>query len=460
MEKHLFNKTILREYDIRGIIEKDLHFYDSLYLGKSFATFINNLKLKNIVIGYDGRKTSPKLEKHLFDGLISKGIKVYRIGLVPTPLLYYSMYKLKLDGGIMVTGSHNPPNYNGFKIVLRNKSIIGKDILNIAKISSEGKFSKDIKGIEVKKSMSNNYLNFLLKLIKIPEDIKVAWDPGNGAAGKIIYDLTKKINGNHYLINYKIDGNFPSHHPDPTIPKNLKQLIKLVKDKKCDVGFAFDGDGDRLGVVDNKGNIIWSDIVVAFLARDVLKKKPNAKIILDIKTSQVVFDEIKRLKGIPILWKTGHSLIKKKMKEIKSVFAGEMSGHIFFGDSYYGFDDAIYASIRFLNLYSKIGQPLSEILNKIPKSYTTPELRFPTSEKEKFVIIDKLRHKLKKEKKDYIGIDGVRYTTKDGWWLVRASNTQNIIVGRCESFNKKDLRKIKENLKKNLNDCGFTIKKF
>ena len=460
MEKHLFNKTILREYDIRGIIEKDLHFYDSLYLGKSFATFVNNLKLKNIVIGYDGRKTSPKLEKHLFDGLISKGIKVYRIGLVPTPLLYYSMYKLKLDGGIMVTGSHNPPNYNGFKIVLRNKSIIGKDILNIAKISSEGKFSKDIKGIEVKKSMSNNYLNFLLKLIKIPEDIKVAWDPGNGAAGKIIYDLTKKINGNHYLINYKIDGNFPSHHPDPTIPKNLKQLIKLVKDKKCDVGFAFDGDGDRLGVVDNKGNIIWSDIVVAFLARDVLKKKPNAKIILDIKTSQVVFDEIKRLKGIPILWKTGHSLIKKKMKEIKSVFAGEMSGHIFFGDSYYGFDDAIYASIRFLNLYSKIGQPLSEILNKIPKSYTTPELRFPTSEKEKFVIIDKLRHKLKKEKKDYIGIDGVRYITKDGWWLVRASNTQNIIVGRCESFNKKDLRKIKENLKKNLNDCGFTIKKF
>ena len=187
---HLFNKTILREYDIRGIIEKDLHFYDSLYLGKSFATFVNNLKLKNIVIGYDGRKTSPKLEKHLFDGLISKGIKVYRIGLVPTPLLYYSMYKLKLDGGIMVTGSHNPPNYNGFKIVLRNKSIIGKDILNIAKISSEGKFSKDIKGIEVKKSMSNNYLNFLLKLIKIPEDIKVAWDPGNGAAGKIIYDFT------------------------------------------------------------------------------------------------------------------------------------------------------------------------------------------------------------------------------------------------------------------------------
>ena len=459
MEKHLFNKTILREYDIRGIVGKDLHFQDSLYLGKSFATYIKKLKLKNIVVGYDGRKTSPKLESHLVNGLISKGIKIYRIGLVPTPLLYYSMYKLNLDSGIMVTGSHNPPNYNGFKMLLKRKSIVGKDILNIANISLKGKFCKDSKGIKIKKSMSRNYLNFLLKLIKIPKDIKVAWDPGNGSAGKIIYDLTKRIDGKHFLINEKIDGNFPSHHPDPTVPKNLKQLIKLVKNKKCDVGFAFDGDGDRLGVVDNKGNIIWADKVVAFLARDVLKKKPNSKIILDIKTSQVVFDEIKKLKGIPILWKTGHSLIKKKMKEIKSVFAGEMSGHIFFGDSYYGFDDAIYAAIRFLNLYSILDKPLSEILKEIPKSYSTPELRFSTSETEKFVIIKKLKAKLKKEKKKFIEIDGVRYVTKDGWWLARASNTQNIIVARCESFNKNNLKKIKESLRENLKKCDFKITK-
>ena len=241
--------------------------------------------------------------------------------------------------------------------------------------------------------------------------------------------------------------------------KLLKNLKKLVKNKKCDVGFAFDGDGDRLGVVDNKGNIIWADKVVAFLARDVLKKKPNSKIILDIKTSQVVFDEIKKLKGIPILWKTGHSLIKKKMKEIKSVFAGEMSGHIFFGDSYYGFDDAIYAAIRFLNLYSILDKPLSEILNEIPKSYSTPELRFSTSETEKFVIIKKLKAKLKKEKKKFIAIDGVRYVTKDGWWLARASNTQNIIVARCESFNKNNLKKIKESLRENLKKCDFKITK-
>ena len=460
MEKHLFNKTILREYDIRGTVGKDLHLKDSLYLGKSFATFIKQLKLKNVVVGYDGRTTSLELENHLVKGLMSKGIKIYRVGLVPTPLLYYSMYKLNLDSGIMVTGSHNPPNYNGFKMLLKNKSIVGKDILKIAKISLKGKFCKDSKGRKIKKFMSKNYLNFLLKLIKIPKNIKVAWDPGNGSAGKIIYDLTKKINGKHFLINEKIDGNFPSHHPDPTIPKNLKQLIKLVKTKKCDVGFAFDGDGDRLGVVDNKGNIVWADKVVAFLARDVIKNKPKAKIILDIKTSQIVLDEIKKLKGIPILWKTGHSLIKKKMKEIKSVFAGEMSGHIFFGDSYYGFDDAIYASIRFLNLYTTLNRPLSVIFKELPTSYTTPELRFPILEAEKFLIIKKLKAQLKKEKKKFIAIDGVRYTTKDGWWLVRASNTQSIIVARCESFNKNNLRKIKKSLKENLKKSNFIITKF
>ena len=460
MEKHLFNKTILREYDIRGIVGKDLKVKDSLYLGKSFATFLKKLKLNNIVVGYDGRNTSVKLEKFLINGLISKGIKIYRIGLVPTPLLYYSMYKLKLDSGIMVTGSHNPSNYNGFKILLKNKSIVGKDIQKIANISSKGQFSIDTKGIATKKLMSQNYLNFLLKLAKIRRDIKVAWDPGNGSAGKIIHDLTKKINGKHFLINEKIDGNFPSHHPDPTIPKNLKQLIKLVKKKKCDVGFAFDGDGDRLGVVDDKGNIIWADKVVAFLARDVLKKKPKAKIILDIKTSQAVIDEIKKLNGIPILWKTGHSLIKKKMKEIKSIFAGEMSGHIFFGDSYYGFDDAIYAAIRFLNLYSDLAEPLSEIFAKMPESYATPELRFPTSETEKFEIIKKIKNKLKKEKKKFIGIDGVRYVTKDGWWLARASNTENIIVARCESFSQNKLSKIKKSLRENLQKCNFKVSKF
>ena len=460
MESHTFNKTILRAYDIRGIFEKDLNLIDALFLGKSFATLLKKKKLKNVVIGYDGRISSLKIEKELVKGLLSKGIKVYKIGLVPTPLLYFSMYSNKLDSGIMITGSHNPPSYNGFKMLLKNKNIFGKDILDIAKISSKGEFCKNKKGKVKKISMMNKYLLFLINSANIKKNVKVAWDPGNGSSGKIISYLTKKLNGKHYLINEKIDGTFPAHHPDPTVLKNLKQLINLVKKKKCDLGFAFDGDGDRLGVVDDKGKIIFADKIVAFLAKDVLLGKPNSKIILDIKSSQIVFNEIKKLKGRPIFWKTGHSLIKEKMKEIKATFAGEMSGHIFFADKYYGFDDAIYASIRFLNLFSNSNKSLSKIFNNMEKSFNTPELRFNSTETEKFMIVKKLKKILKKEKKKFIAIDGVRYSTKEGWWLVRASNTQNIIVARCEAYSKENLKKVKLNLRKNLKKCCFEVPKF
>ena len=460
MESHTFNKTILRAYDIRGIFEKDLNLIDALFLGKSFATLLKKKKLKNVVIGYDGRISSLKIEKELVKGLLSKGIKVYKIGLVPTPLLYFSMYSRKLDSGIMITGSHNPPSYNGFKMLLKNKNIFGKDILDIAKISSKGEFCKNKKGKVKKISMMNKYLLFLINSANIKNNVKVAWDPGNGSSGKIISYLTKKLNGKHYLINEKIDGTFPAHHPDPTVLKNLKQLINLVKKKKCDFGFAFDGDGDRLGVVDDKGKIIFADKIVAFLAKDVLLGKPNSKIILDIKSSQIVFNEIKKLKGRPIFWKTGHSLIKEKMKEIKATFAGEMSGHIFFADKYYGFDDAIYASIRFLNLFSDSNKSLSKIFNNMEKSFNTPELRFNSTETEKFMIVKKLKKILKKEKKKFIAIDGVRYSTKEGWWLVRASNTQNIIVARCEAYSKENLKKVKLNLRKNLKKCCFEVPKF
>ena len=460
MDQHTFNKTILREYDIRGIFKRDLNLIDALYLGKSFATLLKKNNFKNVVVGYDGRSSSIKIEKKLIEGLISKGIQVYRIGIVPTPLLYYSMYSKKLNSGIMITGSHNPPEYNGFKMLLKNKSIVGKDILDLAKISSKGKFSPNKKGKVKKISIANKYLIFLKNLAKVKKNIKIAWDPGNGSSGEIISKLTKIITGKHYVINQKIDVNFPAHHPDPTFPNNLKQLIGLVKKKKCDLGFAFDGDGDRLGVIDNKGRIIFADKIVAFLAKDVLKNKPKSKIILDIKSSQSVFNEIKKLGGNPIFWKTGHSLIKKKMKETKAIFAGEMSGHIFFADEYFGFDDAIYASIRFLNLYSDIKKPLSIIFDGMEKSYNTPELRFDSTETEKFLIVNKLKKILKDEKKRFTSIDGVRFTINEGWWLVRASNTQNIIVARCESSSKENLIKVKLNLKKYLKKCSFDIPKF
>ena len=460
MYSHTFNKTILREYDIRGIVGKDLNLIDALYLGKSFATLLRRNKYKNVVIGYDGRHSSLKIHKELIKGLLSQGIEVFKIGLVPTPLLYFSMYSKKLDSGIMITGSHNPPNYNGFKMLLKNKSIVGKDILDIAKISSKGDFYKNKRGKVNKISIKDKYLFFLTNSANVKKNIKIAWDPGNGSSGEIISRLTKKLNGKHYLINEKIDGSFPAHHPDPTVAKNLKQLINLVKKKKCDFGFAFDGDGDRLGVVDNEGKIIYADKIVAFLAKDVLLKNPKSKIILDIKSSQIVFNEIKKLKGKPFFWKTGHSLIKEKMKETKAIFAGEMSGHIFFADKYYGFDDAIYASIRFLNLFCDSNKSLSKIFSDMEKSYNTPELRFNTTETEKFTIVEKLKKNLKKEKKKFIAIDGVRYSTKDGWWLVRASNTQNIIVARCEAYTKKNLNKVKLNLRKNLKKCSFKVPKF
>ncbi len=460
MYSHTFNKTILREYDIRGIVGKDLNLIDALYLGKSFATLLKRNKYKNVVIGYDGRHSSLKIHKELIKGLLSQGIEVFKIGLVPTPLLYFSMYSKKLDSGIMITGSHNPPNYNGFKMLLKNKSIVGKDILDIAKISSKGDFYKNKRGKVNKISIKDKYLFFLTNSANVKKNIKIAWDPGNGSSGEIISRLTKKLNGKHYLINEKIDGSFPAHHPDPTVPKNLEQLIKLVKKKKCNFGFAFDGDGDRLGVVDNKGKIIYADKIVAFLAKDVLLKKPKSKIILDIKSSQIVFNEIKKLKGKPFFWKTGHSLIKEKMKETKAIFAGEMSGHIFFADKYYGFDDAIYASIRFLNLFCDSNKSLSKIFGDMEKSYNKPELRFNNTETEKFTIVEKLKKNLKKEKKKFIAIDGVRYSTKDGWWLVRASNTQNIIVARCEAYTKKNLNKVKLDLRKNLKKCSFKVPKF
>ncbi|PPR29570.1 MAG: Phosphomannomutase/phosphoglucomutase [Alphaproteobacteria bacterium MarineAlpha6_Bin6] len=460
MDIHNFKKTILREYDIRGIIDEDLNSIDALYLGKAFATLLKKQKFKNVVVGYDGRISSINFEKELVKGLSSKGINVYKIGLVPTPLLYFTMYSKKYDSGIMITGSHNPSNYNGFKMLLKNKSIVGKDILDLARISSKGIFVNDKKAKIKKILIKNKYLSFLKNSSNIKKNIKVAWDPGNGSSGEVVSKLIKKIKGKHFIINGKIDGNFPSHHPDPTVPKNLKQLINLVKKKKCDLGFAFDGDGDRLGVVDNKGRIIFADKIVAFLARDVLLNNPNSKIILDIKSSQVVFNEIKKLNGNPIFWKTGHSLIKKKMKETKAIFAGEMSGHIFFADKYYGFDDAIYASIRFLNLYCDSDNSLSKLFDSMEKSYNTPELRFNSTETEKFLIVKKLKNILKKENKKFIDIDGVRYSNNYGWWLVRASNTQNIIVARCEANNQENLKKIKLNLKNSLRKCNFITPKF
>ena len=452
-DPHEFNKNILRAYDIRGIIKETLNSIDAERLGNIFASSLDSMK-KKVIVCRDGRLSSPDLVKSLKKGLLESGADVIDIGLGPSPMLYYAANHLNSDGAIMVTGSHNPSNHNGFKIMKGTVPFFGNDILDIGVrgLNSEWTYSS---GSSKDYYIEDEYIKVLLKSTKIrnfKKNIKVVWDPGNGAAGDIIKKLVGYLPGEHILINEKIDGTFPAHHPDPTDPKNLKEIISVVKDNKFDVGVAFDGDGDRLGLVSSKGNIIWGDQIVALLSQEVLKDNPNSPIIADIKSSQILFNEIKRLGGIPVMWKTGHSFIKSKMKEISSPLAGEMSGHIFFSDRYYGYDDGIYAALRVLELISD-NYTLEDFLNSLPKTFSTQEIKINCSDEVKFTIIEELSILLDKAGLTVTKIDGLRVQKDTGWWLLRASNTQAVLVARIEADSEGSLKVLKEEL-------SFYLKKF
>ncbi len=455
---HIFNPVILREYDIRGIVGESLSAEDAYALGRSFGTLMRRQKGKNLCVGYDGRTTSPALAKALIDGLTETGINVENIGLGPTPMLYFSVKDRKADAGIMITGSHNPAEYNGFKIMLQSGPFYGEMIQEIGRIAASGDFESGkgtVKEIDVK----DTYVARLLKDYTGKRDLKVAWDSGNGAAGEILRRLVKKLPGEHILLFDDIDGNFPNHHPDPTVDKNLVDLQKCVRDNQCDLGIAFDGDGDRIGAVDSQGNIIRGDILMTIYAREVLKERPGAPIIGDIKCSQVMFDEIKRLGGTPVMWKTGHSLVKAKMAELKSPLAGELSGHIFFNDIYYGFDDALYCGVRLMNSVSAAEADYSKLTGSLPRTLSTPELRIEVDEREKFALVQKVVENVRKNYKDVetVDIDGIRVSNKDGWWLLRASNTQNVLVGRAESTTQEGFERLKAMLEKEVSNLGYKI---
>jgi phosphomannomutase len=450
---HEFNKNILRAYDIRGIFKETLNTIDAERLGNIFASSFNS-RSKKIVVCRDGRLSSPDLVKSLKKGLLESGADVIDIGLGPSPMLYYAANHLKSDGAIMVTGSHNPSNHNGFKIMKGTVPFFGDDIsdIGVRGLNSDWSYSS---GSSKEYYIEDEYIKTLLKFTKInnfKKNIKVVWDPGNGAAGDIIKKLVGYLPGEHILINENIDGSFPAHHPDPTDPKNLEEMISVVKDKKFDVGVAFDGDGDRLGLVSGKGNIIWGDQIVALLSQEVLKDKPYAPIIADVKASQTLFNEIKRLGGVPIMWKTGHSFIKAKMKEISAPLAGEMSGHIFFSDRYYGYDDGIYAALRVLELISD-NYTLDDFLSSLPKTFSTQEIKINCSDEEKFTIIEELSILLDKAGLTVNKIDGLRVQKDDGWWLLRASNTQAVLVARIEANSEDSLKSFQEEL-------SFYLKKF
>ncbi len=438
----MINSKIFREYDIRGVVGQDFDSAGVVMLGRAFASYvrkaIGNCK---IVVAYDGRLSSPDIEQKLVEGLVKSGAEVIRIGCGPTPMLYFASHYYKADGAIMITGSHNPPEFNGFKLVVGQQAIFGQEIANLYQIIKQQDFVKD-DGQAVTNIINDEYVSYLLNDFNTHyQDIKlkVAWDPGNGAAGEVLQSILEQIDGEHYVINEQIDGTFPAHHPDPTIPENLEQLKELVLTMDCDFGIAFDGDGDRIGIVDKDGEILFGDQILCLFADEVLFSHPNATIVADVKTSQTFFDYVKRQEGKPLMWKTGHSLVKKKMRQVNSPLGGEMSGHIFFADRYYGFDDAIYAALRFIGLVNHNNIALDQWIANLPKMYSTPEIRIPCEELDKFGLIEQIKEFLQTDNVAFNDIDGIRVTLDDGWWLLRASNTQEIIVARAESQSERKL---------------------
>jgi phosphomannomutase len=453
---HKFDPTILREYDIRGVVGKTLHVADARAIGRTFGTLVRRKGGKKVALGYDGRLSSPELAKACIEGLTAAGVDVVQIGLAATPMLYFAVWHLDTDGGIQITGSHNPPDFNGFKMMMGKKSFFGADILKLGEMAGKADWESGTGKVE-DKSIIDDYAARLLKDVKPGKKLKVAWDTGNGAVGVSIRAVVDKLPGTHYVLNEKVDGNFPAHHPDPTVPKNLEQLIGEVRRNGCDLGIAFDGDGDRIGAVDGKGRILWGDQLLILWARDILKDRPGATIIADVKASQALFDEIHRAGGTPLMWKTGHSLIKTKLAELNAPLAGEMSGHVFFADTFYGFDDALYCGLRLLNVISGAKESLATMRDNLPQLVNTPELRFDCPDERKFKIVDEVKGRLKAAGAKVNDIDGVRVNTPDGWWLLRASNTQPVLVARCESANEAGLERLKDDLRAELGKSGVEL---
>ncbi|MEZ5757279.1 MAG: phosphomannomutase/phosphoglucomutase [Emcibacteraceae bacterium] len=443
--KHQFNNTILREYDIRGVVGDTLKESDAEALGRAFGTLIIRNGGQKICLGYDGRLSSPSMEKAILKGLLSTGLDVIKIGLGPSPMLYFSVYELDADGGIMITGSHNPPDYNGFKMMIGKGGCYGETIKQLGRLSAEGDLEEG-QGTAKEVDIFDRYINRMLKDVDMDAmkraNLTIGWDAGNGAAGNVIAALTKKIPGKHILLNEKVDGTFPAHHPDPTVAENLVQLQEAIAAEKMDAGLAFDGDGDRIGALDQDGEIVWGDQMLAILAEDVLLDLPGSKIIADVKCSQVLFDQIKSLGGVPVMWKTGHSLIKSKMVELNAPLAGEMSGHIFFKHKYYGFDDAVYVGLRLLNKIVNTKGGLGALRRKLPAVVNTPELRIECEEGRPFAVVAEILERLKKTDANVNDLDGARVLTDDGWWLIRASNTQSVIVARCEAKDSEALARV------------------
>jgi phosphomannomutase len=457
---HSFHPTVLREYDIRGIIGETLGADDARAIGRSFGSMLAEAGGRKVAVGYDGRVSSPMLEHALVEGLNASGMDVVRIGMGPTPMLYYAEASAEdVDGGIEITGSHNPANYNGFKMVFQGRPFFGADIQELGRRSSAGEWVDGSGSVE-DRDVIDAYIERMLEALDGIDSatlagLKVGWDAGNGAAGPALEKLAARLPGEHHLLFTDVDGEFPNHHPDPTVEENLADLRNLVAEKSLDFGVAFDGDGDRIGAIDGEGRVIWGDQLLMVFAEDLLARRKGATIIADVKASRALFDHVAAHGGEPLMWKTGHSLIKSKMKETGSPLAGEMSGHVFFADEYYGYDDALYAGVRLIAAAARLGKSVTELRSAMPPMINTPEMRFQVDESRKFAAIGEIAGRVAASDALADTTDGVRVTTDDGWWLLRASNTQDVLVARAESESEEGLARLVAQIDEQLAASGL-----
>jgi phosphomannomutase/phosphoglucomutase len=444
--------NIFREYDIRGLAETELTNEAMFAIGRAFGSKLRGENKKKVSLGYDLRKSSVRIFKALSEGLVASGIDVLDLGLVPTPVVYFSVSHLGLDGGMCITGSHNPPEYNGLKLHLSDRPFYGQEIQELKQIIDAGNFVTE-KGSLRKQEILEAYKSYVFGIFTKQRRLKVVLDAGHGMAGLTAPDLFKKLGHEVIELYTNLDSNFPDHHPDPSVPHNLEDLQKKVLETKADLGIAFDGDADRIGVVDEKANVIAGDQILLLYARAILKRKPGSVIIGDVKCSKTVYDDIAKHGGKPVMWKTGHSLIKAKMKETHAELAGEMSGHMFFKDRWFGFDDAVYAACRMLEIAAESTAPLSSMLSDLPKMVSTPEIRVDCPDDKKFEIVRQAVEAFKKSYK-VVDIDGARVEFPDGWGLVRASNTQPVLVMRFEATSDKRLSEIRKLVEDQIKKLG------
>lgn len=454
---HEIKSNVLKAYDIRGVVDKEITEVDAYFVGRAYGTILRERGKKTCVLGYDGRHTSPLYSKEVAKGLSESGIDVTIIGLLPTPGVYFGMKYLNTDACFIISASHNPKEYNGFKMVTQEGPFWGEDIQRLGIISKTGEFAEGKGEIKENKNVKNEYIKFLVSQFKGgKKTLNVVWDAGNGADGAILEDVIKQLPGKQKAIFANVDGDFPNHHPDPSVAKNMETLQKEVLEGKYDLGIAFDGDGDRLGVVDSTGYVLYGDQLLLVLARDYLKTHKGETIMSEVKSSKVLYDDIAKHGGVPLMWKPGHSAIKAKMASDNIKLAGETSGHIYWGENH-NFDDGIYCAMKLLNILSNSDETLHDIIASLPKVYATAEIRVTVGDERKFEISKELAKKLEKEGRDFVGVDGVRANMPEGWWLVRASNTQPDLTLRCESLSQEGLEKVKADLIAQLKSFGVNV---